>query len=366
VTSRASLSPEPGARLILGIVLCAVLWGVVGAGVDVIAADAPAPPYPHTTINRQEFGCGAQSYWLFEPAEPKPPVAPVLVFLHGWYAYNPVAYGAWIEHLVRSGQTVVFPRYQADRFTPPADFLDNSLAAVRDALDVLETSPVHVRPDRRRFALLGHSAGGNLSAQMAAVAAERGLPPPRAIVAMMPGEIVPSREPSLAKIPAATLLLVVAAEDDRIVGDLRAREIFAEATAIPASRKKFVLYRTDLHGWLVADHFAPTAASHGFNDGEGYLLNLQFLRGRVDAFDQAGFWRMADATIQAAFQGRTLDEATDHGALFRRLGYWSDGRAVFPPLVGDDLSTIPRVFPGNGLRLIKWNPPDLPAIGPLP
>ena len=23
---------------------------------------------------------------------------------------------------------------------------------------------------------------------------------------------------------------------------------------------------------------------------------------------------------------------------------------------GDDLSTIPRVFPGNGLRLIKWAP----------
>jgi hypothetical protein len=28
--------------------------------------------------------------------------------------------------------------------------------------------------------------------------------------------------------------------------------------------------------------------------------------------------------------------------------------------VGDDLSTIPRVFPGNGLRLIKWYPRDLP------
>ena len=26
------------------------------------------------------------------------------------------------------------------------------------------------------------------------------------------------------------------------------------------------------------------------------------------------------------------------------------------PIVGDDLSTIPRVFPTNGLRLIKWTP----------
>jgi len=39
---------------------------------------------------------------------------------------------------------------------------------------------------------------------------------------------------------------------------------------------------------------------------------------------------MADITLEAGFQGRTLDEASDHGALFRHLGYWSDGREVFP------------------------------------
>src|SRR5262249_45547379 len=158
----------------------------------------------------------------------------------------------------------------------------------------LETSSVHIRPDRQRVALIGHSAGGNLAAQMAAVALENGLPQPRAVVAVMPGEGVPSREPTLARIPATTLLVVPAAEDDRIVGGLRAREIFAEATAIPPSRKKFILFRTDLHGWLVADHFAPTAASRELNNGEGLLLNLQFSRARVDAFDRAGFWRLAD------------------------------------------------------------------------
>ena len=98
---------------------------------------------------------------------------------------------------------------------------------------------------------------------MAAVAAEAGLPEPRAVIAMMPGEVQPIREPEPGRrSPPTTLLVVVAAEDDRVVGDRRAREIFAEATAIPPSRKKFVLYRTDLHGYpqLVADHLAPTAA----------------------------------------------------------------------------------------------------------
>ena len=346
----------------LGIGLGIGLGVLLSSGVNAGAGEAPAskaPAYPHKTIRMQEFGVGARSYYLFEPAGPVPRIAPVVVFLHGWYAYNPAAYGAWIGHLVQSGRTVIFPRYQANSLTLPADYLDNALEAVRDALDVLSASPDHVRPDRQRFALIGHSMGGNLSAQMAAVAMDNGLPFPRAVVVLMPGEILPTRVPSLARIPARTLLVVAAAEDDRIVGDLRAREIFAEAAAIPTSRKKFILYRTDLHGGLIADHFAPTAAHHRFNDGEGMLLGLQFRRAGVDAFDHGGFWRMADITIEAGFLGRTLDEASDRGALFRNLGYWSDGRAVFPPVVGDDLATIPHVFPSNGLRLIKWMPRDL-------
>ena len=72
----------------------------------------------------------------------------------------------------------------------------------------------------------------------------------------------------------------------------------------------------------------------------------------------AGFWRLADLTLEAGFSGKTLDEATDRGELFRHLGYWSDGRAVTRPIVGDDLSAIPRVFPTNGLRLIKLGAKD--------
>ena len=61
-------------------------------------------------------------------------------------------------------------------------------------------------------------------------------------------------------------------------------------------------------------------------------------------------------TIEAAFLGLSLDDATAKGELFRHLGYWSDGREVTQPLVGDDLTAIPRVFPTNGLRLIGRAP----------
>ncbi len=353
-----SCLPRIGA-LILGLSLLLCTASALGADPPEDARRTE-PPYTHNTVKRQEFGHGARSYWLFEPAEPTPETAPVVVFNHGWLAVNPGAYGAWIDHLVRRGNIVIFPRYQSDVITRPTEFLPNTISAIRDALDVLSTSPKHVKPDRNRFAIIGHSAGGNLAAQIAAVAHENHLPAPRALVLLMPGEVKPMREPDLAQIPASTLMVVTVGEDDRVVGDGRARQIFLEASAVPKERKKFILFRTDLHGYplLIADHFAPTATFRGFDTGDGLFRNLQMIRGEVNAFDRAGFWRIADITIEAAFRNMTLDQATSRGEILRHLGYWSDGRAVEHPVVSDDLSTVPRVFPANGIRLIKWSMKD--------
>ena len=38
-------------------------------------------------------------------------------------------YRAWIDHIVRRGMVVVYPRYQPDLKTPNADFLDNAAGA---------------------------------------------------------------------------------------------------------------------------------------------------------------------------------------------------------------------------------------------
>ncbi|HEX8201046.1 MAG TPA: alpha/beta hydrolase [Isosphaeraceae bacterium] len=335
----------------------------------VVLAQPDAMSYPHQSVHHQQVGSGARSYWLFEPADPSPSLAPVVVFCHGWLATNPGVYGAWIEHLARQGRIVIFPRYQDDWTTPPARFLPHAVDAVRDALDVLETAPGHVRPRREQMALIGHSAGGNLAAELAAVAGGLDFPPPRAVVAVLPGEVKPRRGPSLAGIPAATLLVVVAAADDWIVGDLRARQIYLGATAVAADRKEFVLFRTDRHGSppLVADHVAPTAALPEFDSGEGPAREFQMAQAELNALDVLGFWRLADLTLGAAFAGRTLDETLGHGSLRGGLGRWSDGRAVVPPLVGDELSSFPRVFPANGIRLVPWQPrspaaPDRAAL----
>ena len=136
----------------------------------------------------------------------------------------------WLTTLIGALDAHIEALQAHERVERDQHTLANKIDAMSDALDVLELARNHVRPDRDRFALVGHSAGGNLAAQMAAMAAEAHLPRPRAVVALMPGEVQPSREPDLSAIPAETLLVVTVAEDDFVVGDLRAREIFAQAS----------------------------------------------------------------------------------------------------------------------------------------
>src|SRR5262245_15036063 len=54
---------------------------VLAGGPATGARPANLPPvYPHGSFTRQLFGSGARSYWLFEPADPAPERAPVVVF----------------------------------------------------------------------------------------------------------------------------------------------------------------------------------------------------------------------------------------------------------------------------------------------
>ncbi len=323
------------------------------------AADRLA--YPHADFRAEALGRGARAYWLFEPIEPTPAHAPVVVFNHGWLAVNPGVYGAWIEHLTRRGCVVIYPRYQADWTTRPEEFLGNATAAVRDALDVLSTAPGRVRPIPGRFAYVGHSNGGNLSALMAASADALDLPRAAAVVAIMPGEVVHLTDPDPSRLPADTLLVVVAGDQDRVVGDARAREIFELASrAVPPERRLYLLYRTDRRGPvpMVADHFAPTAALRRLDTGEGPIRQMQFGNAAVDLLDRFGFWRLTDLTLDAAFDGQTL--AQIHlGDRLRDLGHWSNGQVVTPPVIATHVADVPRLFPTHGARLIPWQPTDL-------
>src|SRR5215217_1982817 len=230
--------------------------------------------YVHASVTKNRYGKGGQEYWIFEPDSPKPRTAPVIIFLHGWGGMNPLYYGAWLDHLVKRGNIVVYPRYQANLLTSIKDFTPNTLAAVKDAVRRLKTEREHVTPDFSKFATVGHSLGGLLAANIAALASESKLPRVRAVMSVEPGITeAPINVPlaDLKKIPADTLLLAVAGDQDSLVRDTDAKRIYYESTRVSAQNKDFITLVSDSHGQptLQASHRAPTALDEDYDSGEG-------------------------------------------------------------------------------------------------
>jgi acetyl esterase/lipase len=176
---------------------------------------------------------------------------PVVVFLHGWGATEPAFYRAWLEHLARRGSAVVYPRYQDSFVQPPRQALGNVLGALRLAL---------ARPGLRTDTLVvaGHSAGGALAADYAALARTAGLPPPRAIFAAYPGRRLPRIPDGLPEIPPrriapGTRVLALGSRRDGVVGTGTARAIVRGATRADAR----LVFVTDP---AADDHNAPQRA----------------------------------------------------------------------------------------------------------
>ena len=351
-----------------------LLGTVLGASATIHAGAPPTPPgqpstgpggaaYSHARVTAALHGEGARSYWLFEPSGPPAKEAPLIVFLHGWSAVQPEVYGAWIEHLVRRGSLVVFPLYQDGLCTSATDYTPDALAAVTDAIHLLQSEPGHAAPRLDRFGLAGHSLGGIIAADLAASWEQVGLPRPRALLCVEPGKTWGSKSPPAAahlegldRIPRDTLLLTVVGDRDSIARDIDAKRIFYESAQIPVENKNYVTLVSDEHGQptLQATHFAPVAPGGRFavksekadlgpwrqrlrqaieqrrteRRPVAGLPGSETLGRGVDALDYFGTWKLLDALIDAACFGRNRAFALGNTPEQRFMGSWSDGTPV--------------------------------------
>ena len=290
--------------------------------------------YAHAGIVASARG-GAQGWRLFTPSGPVPASAPVVVFCHGWGALNSKNYQAWIDHLVHRGNIVIWPNYQDSLRTPAAQFLPNAVAGVRGALASLRETRGSVRADLQRVAVVGHSAGGVLAAELAAVAKTEGLPEFRAVMPVEPGDgsqggkrraSVPLAD--LSPMPAATRLLVMVGADDHRAFEELGLHIYDNARALPAAHKNVLEMRSDAHGNppLIANHSVPAGTFNGRAERRALLADFEHA-GVVDALDFA-LWKHFDALADCAFSNRECDVALGGGAAQTAIGNWSDGVEV--------------------------------------
>ena len=213
---------------------------------------APETRFVPEGAERTDVGAGAQAAAIFRPARSANRPTPVVVFLHGWVAIDPSRYGRWIGHLVRKGVTVIFPAYQTKPAYDTTTPLGNVLAGVRAALGQVVLEP-------GRLVIAGHSVGGALAADYAAVAADHGLPTPAAVFSVYPGRKlrhlkVPVPAVDLMQIAPGTRVIALAGERDTSVGRGTARRIVAGAARADA---RLVTVRDD----AVDLHRAPRTFS---------------------------------------------------------------------------------------------------------
>ena len=297
------------------------------------AITVSGPFWPrHPAVNKDN------KYFLFQPADPTPEEAPVILFLHGWMGIYPTQYITWIGHIVKKGYIVVWVQYQSDRFTLPWSFARRSIIMWKDALKRLDSEDSPIRPEkdetgRIKTAIVGHSAGGYLSAVIAAKASGkwRNIPKPYAIVCVEPGglHLIP-RKRLIKNIDFNTKVIIVVGDEDNVVCKSTAQKIWDYISHIPDQNKEFLLVKSDYHGTprQISNHFFP--GNSGYSD-----------TAVIDARDFYVTFKLSVGTFNCAFQGTDCEYSLENGSDEQvYMGEWSDGTPMIPMTWVEDPNSL--------------------------
>lgn len=291
--------------------------------------------YTHQSVSFYDSATSADGYWLFEPADPKPDSAEVVVFMHGYGAYNPMAYGKWIKHLVAKGNIVIYPRYQKNLVWPrPESFPQNAATGIRNALKALGKDG-HVHPRTEKVAYIAHSYGGVIVSNLGVNWEKYGVPKPASMLLCEPGSgpFKGARLTDYAGLPSDLSLVVVVGEDDYVVGEEFGRLVFE--TAVNTPERNLVVQRRDRdttgNRWVLASHSEPYSYDLDFDTGvRNYTSKRVLMTSRLNEVDFNCYWKFADALID-----HTRHNCNQHIAFGNTpeqcfLGCWPNGKHMRP------------------------------------
>lgn len=245
-----------------------------------------------------------------------------------------------LERLANDGRLVVFPAYQSG----PLDIYqtDNAAFAVRRAVahtaqgwrgrEVDWSGPVYV----------GHSAGGGIALNLAAMAGVGGLPEPRAVHAVEPVLNLDRQAPGapdplglvrdMSGIPASTVVTLTVGDRDDIASDETAFAVWERIDHLGDNRRYQILRSTG--GRPIANHLVPIAVP-------GFAI--------PDLTDAGPLDRLLWSTLE---EMSSCVPGTACAPPPEALGDWPEGLAPADVFVGD--SEPYRLTPnaGNGYAYV--------------
>lgn len=300
----------------------------------------------HDSVIAMSSGEGSNRVYIFVPDQPALPnklKVPVVFFHHGWLGMSPMNFGALIDHLVRTGHVVIYPVYQESASTSPQVVTANAVAADLDALEKLALDGLF--PDPNRVMYIGYSMGAAITLNIAIKEDHWGLPSPKAIVLLAPGDAYHVAKGEDAKsiigdvkaLKGDIPIAVMSGAADTNIGVPTARKIYADLCGISPMHRVLMLLPSDSSGLKTvrSAHGSPGAPDSRY---EFHLSDTNFPKEikRLEHFEESaslnqldfyGFWKIITEVNRGLAEGikspLIFGEESSHKL---SLGNWPDGK----------------------------------------
>lgn len=290
-------------------------------------------------------GTGETRAYVFRPEARSLTSLPLVLFMHGWRGTNPKNFGGLIDLLVRSGAVVIYPVYQAEgEKTSPQKITANAAQGIRAALEMLRQSHPQLI-DEEKTLYWGFSMGASISTNFAVRHTELGLPAPRAVVLVAPGDayhVVHGTEsvPTVARlesIPPTLPVFLVSGAADTSIGVPTARAWAARLCHLPRSHRTLLMLPSHSDGGqqISSAHGSPGAPDSRFDFPDATATVPTRIAGRdgfessgsLNVLDFYGYWRITMAMFDYVAGGAYPTALfTPKSPQNRFLGVWPSGK----------------------------------------
>jgi len=201
---------------------------------------------------------------------------------------------------------------------------------------------------------VGYSMGAAISLDLALGAAGYGLPAPRALDLLAPGDAPAVARGAagrpiigdIGRLPRGLPVVVMAGAEDTQIGLPTGRAVFARMCQILPDRRVLMVLPGDSHDGVTvhAGHGAPGAPDSRYDfalTDENFPV---FLAGRAEfpvsvslnQLDYFGYWKVVDALVEGLRSGALPAVVFGHGDPWRvYLGRWPDGTPFKPMRLED-------------------------------